>query len=304
LTIDMSGMMELDISQLPPRITTTLMLRGSQLPPLQWHLNPNRTAKNSLDEALANKELFGVEALADEAQGAAVRALLYVWNGWPDEARLWVPKAPDRERAYIEGLIERQHGRSVESKAYFQATEEHPIYKALAEFAPKAIGDTRSGHLKRLRDVIAFVEQWEPFVFADVYELALEGQLDEGAVQIIRAIQSREFEELFKFYYQAATGREMKKQEAVAHNIPKKRKPAPAPPRRPAAAPQVNKEAGAKLTQAAHKPMLRPGLDIVVVCPHCGTQNITPAEQRGSVQACCKCRASFKVPSKAVAAKK
>lgn len=299
-------MMELDTAQLPPRIVTALMLRGAQLPPLQWHINPNRTAKNSLDEAVANVELFGTETLADETMGAAVRALLYVWNGWPDDALPWAQKAPDRERAYIEALIERQQGRPVESKNHFQATEEHPVYKPLAEYAPKAIGDTKSGHLKRMRDIIAFAEQWEPFVFTDVYELALEGQLDEDADEIIRNIQGYEFEQLFKFYYEGATGREMKKQEAPTVNLQKKRKPAPAQVRRPAAAApsQASKDAAAKMAPLASKPMYRPGLDVVVACPHCGMRNKTTEEQRGSVQSCLKCRASFKVPGKAAAAGK
>ena len=294
--------MELDTSHLPPRITTALMLRGVQLPSLQWQVNPNKTAKNLLDEGIANSELFGVETLADEEMGAAVRALLYAWNGWPEDARQWIQKAPDREKAYIEGLIERQHGRPAESKVQFQITEDHPVYKPLAESAPKVIDDTKSGHLKRLRDVIAFVEQWEPFVFVDVFELALEGQLSEDDVQVIRTIQSREFEELFKHCYQAAVGRELKKTEAPSINIQKKRKPT-APVHRPAPSP-IPKDTGAKLNPAASKPMFRPGLDVVVVCPHCGAQNKTTQDRRGTIQSCCKCRASFKVPSKTAVAKK
>lgn len=295
--------MELDTSQLPPRIVTALMLRGSQLPALQWHLNPNRTAKNLLDEAVTAADLFGMETVADEGMSAAARALLYLWNGWPEDARQWALKAPERERAYLEGLIERQQGNPDAAKTHFQATEEHPVYAPLAEFVPKAVADVKCSHLKRLGEVIAFVEQWEPFVFTDVFQLALEGQLDEDAQQVVRGIQGHEFEQLFKCYYQAATGRELKKQDSVAAPPqPKRRKPVTKSVRPPI--PQAQKESTVKSKPPPMKPLLRPGLDVVVLCPHCNEPNKTAETLRGTVQSCCKCRASFKVPAKAAAAGK
>ena len=280
------------------------MLRGVQSPTLQWHLNPNRTAKNSLDEALTDADMFGGQTLADEGMGAAVRALLYLWNGWPEDARTWAQKAPQREQAYIEGLIERQQANPVASKSHFQTTEDHPVYKPLADYVSQNVMDFKCSHVKRLCEVIAFVEQWEPFVFTDVYELALEGQLDEDAHQIICNIQAFEFEQLFKICYQAAVGRELKKPEASKAAPPKKRRPAPTTAHRPVAPPPMKDGGGPKLKPQNIKPLLRPGLDIVVLCPHCGEPNKTVENQRGTVQPCCKCRASFKVPSKTAAAGK
>jgi len=292
--------MDLDTSQLPTRIVTTLMLRGSQAPPLQWAPYPNRTAKNVLDEAGTNTELFGIEPLLDDKMATAVRTLLYLWNGWFEDAGECAAGAPDQERAYIEGVIERQTGNAPESKAKFQMIETHPVYQGLAEYVPAAVGGAKATALKRLREVIAFVEEWEPYVFADVYELALEGRLDEDGELAVRKIQNREFELLFKHCFEAATGQTLKKRPDDAARVrprkPKRPNKTYNPPQ-PSHTHSPNQEKSAKIP-------LKPQITgVVVACPHCQEQNRTTEEQRGKVISCLKCRAPFKVPRRAAANK-
>lgn len=91
-------MIKLDTSPSPTHIVTILMLRGAQLPPLQWHVNPNRNAKSELDGIADDKKLLDCDPLADEGMAAAVRALLYLWDGWPAECDMYSQAAPEKER--------------------------------------------------------------------------------------------------------------------------------------------------------------------------------------------------------------
>ncbi len=202
-------MIKLDTSQIPPRVAAVLMQRGAQLPPIQWHINPNQSGKRYLDESTDDKTLLGCDPLADDEMAAAVRALLFFWNGWPAESVMHAHLAPDKERGYIDALIKRQAGDSAASKDLLQKISEHPIYKPLGDYATEEIGLSVAPGLKRLREVIAFGELWEPYAYADVYEQARAGQLDPAGERVVRSLQCREFELLFAYCLEAATGRKL-----------------------------------------------------------------------------------------------
>ena len=109
-------MIELDPSQFAPEITYLLMQQHAALPPLQWHLKPCRAAKQSLDAIADDTDLCARSSLADEESGAAVRALLYLWNGWPAECAMYAQGAANDDRLYISALNERMAGRAAEAK--------------------------------------------------------------------------------------------------------------------------------------------------------------------------------------------
>lgn len=296
-------MIKLDTSRMPPRIVAALMARGAQLPPLEWHINPSRNAKQTLDEVEDTRALLGREELADPAMADAVRALLYVWNGWPGEAVMTAQLAPDRERAYVEAFCKRQTGDSAAAKDLFRQVGEHPIYTPLGEYAQEMIGRTSLSMLKRLRDMIAFGGQWEPYIFSDAFHQALTSNLDVAGDQIIRNLQCYEFELLFGHCLDAAAGEKLAKYQASTPTTARRTPPPKTPPRRPAQptpTPTPPKEApkseGPK-PKAAPKPIATN--DVGVMCPKCRKLLTFPESARGSAGRCDECSATFLIPQKA-----
>ncbi|MEE8384934.1 MAG: hypothetical protein V3S01_03345, partial [Dehalococcoidia bacterium] len=124
-------MLNLDLSQLPSEMTALFMQRGSGLPPLHWPSYANRIAKATLDE-IDDAKLFRRSNLADESMGAAVRALLYLWSGWPDDCKMQAQAAPEKERIYLDSLIAQQGDEAEQAKTLLQQLDSHPIHKPLA----------------------------------------------------------------------------------------------------------------------------------------------------------------------------
>jgi hypothetical protein len=274
------------------------MLRGAQLPELCWQANPNRAAKSALDELADDNSLFDCDHLASPEMAAAARALLYFWNGWPAEATMYAQAAPERERAYLAALCARQAGDGAAAKSHLQQVEGHPIYPALAAYALKAIGMGVAPSLRRLRDVIAFGEQWEPRAFADVYEQARSGKLDPPGEKIVCSLQCREFELLLDLCVRAAVGEK-----------PKKARPAPTSPQaRPAQrpvprrhTPEVPSDPKPARPSAKKKVVLKPipALEgVSVLCPKCGAALTFPEGKRGTPGRCSQCGASFLIPDR------
>ena len=87
----------------------------------------------------------------------------------------------------------------------------HSIFEPLGAFAAGEIGLSVAPGLKRLRQVIAFGELWEPYAFGDVYEQACADQLDPAGERVVRRLQCREFELLLTHCLEAATGRRLTK---------------------------------------------------------------------------------------------
>lgn len=287
-------MIKLDTTGLPPYVVTCLMARGAQLPGLIWHEAPNRTAKRTLDEVGEDRLLLAQDPLPNEEMAAAVRALLYFWNGWPVESQMFAQLALERERLYIEALKMRQAGDPVRSKAILQQVGDHPIYPQLAAYAKEVINPQVATALKRLREIIQFAEQWEPYLFTDGYVQATSGKVDIASDQAVRGIQCREFELLFAHCYSAATGTKLGTVEAAPVA---RRRPVEQPrPRRPIDMSSAPKATAAK--PPAEKAAAKPVSGVAVVCPKCATPLEFPASARGLAAQCPECEARFLVPVK------
>lgn len=299
-------MIQLDTSQLPKPIVAALMLRGADVPPIRWFEHPIRAAKTALDQLADHRKLFKHDSLKNEAMASAVHALLYLWNGWPAEATMYGQLAPDREQMFIEALRARQAGELDASKELFLRVDGHPIYAPLAEYSKRAIGLSTTPLLKRLRDVIAFGEQWEPFAFADVYEQARDGQLDPTGEQIVRNLLCREFELLFIHCYEEAVG--LKLAEKKAEPTPARRPT----PKRPQKRQQARREEADNRSQKADQPektgpklKLKPvtkSQGVEVLCPKCQSVNSFPESGRGAKGKCRKCGSLFLIPQREAAA--
>ena|GEM_PF-7103703 len=75
-------MIKVDPSVLAPDVAVLLQLRGAALPSLRWYDKPNQAAKQVLLDIEDDARLFRQTTLADEPMVGAVRAVLYLWNGW------------------------------------------------------------------------------------------------------------------------------------------------------------------------------------------------------------------------------
>jgi len=295
-------MIELDTMQLPRRVVTALMLRGAELPPLQWQLNPNRAAKTALDSVADDAELLDRSPpLADEAMAAAVRALLYHWNGWPGDAVMYAQVAREPERIYIEALVKRQAPDAAGSKLLFQQLGQHPVFTPLGRFAIDAIGLATARGLKRLREVIAFGEQWEPFAYSDVYEQALGEELDPAGEHVVRTLQCREFELLLAYCLEAATGQQLTKRPRAEHA--RHRAPTTKSSKKRS---ERDQRIEPLRTEPKALPKLKPimaAAGIAVICPSCLSALVVPETSRGQIEKCARCGGVFRVPLKPTPAK-
>jgi len=317
-------MIELDTSLLAPEITYVLMLRGAQLPPLEWAERANEAAKRHL-ESLDDISLFGRTTLAKPDMGLAVRAMLYLWNGWLQDAVDTARPAPNPERQYLIGLCHRQAGQVSEAKAVFQAMGPHAIYSPLAQYAVETIrlmGVVKDKTLARFRQIMEFDPVWEPFAFIDLYELARAQKLDRINLEVVRMLQCREWEMLFTQCYEAAVGESLlKKLAAQSPEVDRKRrleKQARDAKKRSrqyaldemqkqkleaAAASKAEtakqKPGGPAKPQppAAAKPKAPPVPSVGVVCPTCAHGQRVPESLRGKPTRCGRCGASYRVPA-------
>ena len=204
-------MIGLDMSLLASEVTYVLMQRGANVPPLQWQLRPSETAKASLEE-MDDAKLFGCAKLADKGMGAAARAMLYMWSGWLQECVAAAKPAGEKERRYLLGLCQRHLGQIGQAKSSFLAMEGHPVFEEMAKYAVDAISGPGANHHKtiaRFKQIMELDCLWSPFAFLDLYELALTDKLDRVGQELVRTLQCREWEILFTYCYEAATGKKL-----------------------------------------------------------------------------------------------
>jgi len=303
-------MIKLQTAHVPARVVNTLMLRGSELPPLRWHEAPIRAARSSVEAVSDDRELLDCETLVKPGMGAVVRALLLLWNGWPEEAGKAARGAPDTEQAYILALIARQAGDPEQEKEELAKVNGHPIFAELAKQALDTIGESVEPLLKRFRGIVEFGEQWEPHAFADIFDQACAGQFDEASCMTVRMLQCREVELLLTYCLEAAVGKNPAKRQQDAPV----RRQAPARPKqrpRPAAG-GAEKQAGAgkagkdsKGGKPGAAPKLQPlsaNSGVSLACPRCGDLLTVPESARGQSKTCEKCGATFLIPEKSAAA--
>lgn len=277
---------------------------------MSWKDNGHLGAKKVLDE-VDDLPLLGVEQLTDASMAAAVRAMLFLWSGWPGDCVMCSQTAPVPERTYLAALCERHQGHFAEAKGLFKLLEDHPVYQPLAESALATIGLTGEPTLQRLREMLRMDTRWEPYLFCDAVANALAGKARGQAEALLRKIQCLEFELLFKFCYERATGQKISYRNRVDSNDAQKRaaererrireekrrreekrkreeamakKPEPSGPK---AKPEVTRSP----TTADGTPL------VSISCPKCGHAQQVPAASRGKPARCKSCNAPFLVPA-------
>lgn len=302
-----------------PEVTALLLARGTALPALVWHARPNQGAKTTLD-AIDGAKLFGRDAITDEPMAAAVRALLYLWNGWPDDCQMHSQAAGTDERTYLEGIRQRQAGNAEQAKAAFRQLNGHPAHQKLAACALDLIGPHGGPLLQRLKQIVELDGQWEPFMFVDVFEQACTSKLDLVGEELVRRIQAEEFALLFVYCYQQGTGRTLGprgRDEATTdgesnlkrmRELIQKRKSVSARRsgvtqrgRQPSLAPTGGSQ-GSSVESKKDQPVAKPASGFIrVVCPNCRHVLRLPESARGGHHMCSQCGIIFAIPAKKAA---
>ncbi len=299
-------MLNFDFAQLPADMMQLLMCRGSGDPPLQWHEHQNTLAKRKLDE-IEDARLFGSAGTRNEAVQATIRALLFLWTGWTDEANMLAQIAPAKERLYITALCARHRGKADMAKAAFKKMEGHSIFKPLAEQVLKVIRPDAEPSLKRFRDIAEQNKEWEPYAFIDLYEQARTGRLSQVAWQVVGQLQTNEFEFLFNHCFVALTGRsvfkrrviseadEQRREQDYRRRMAERRKEAEKRSQRQM---KEHQPPSKKETSEPTKPQRSPDPRAKILCPKCGQLLYLPESSRGRPAKCLKCSVVFLVPPK------
>jgi len=309
-------LMELARLDFAPEVTAMLLARGTALPALVWHGRPNHAAKTTLD-AIDDAKLFGRDAVSDPHMAAAVRSLLYLWNGWPDDCHMHSQGAGTQERAFLEGIRQRHAGNTEQAKAAFRELNGYSPYQKLARRALELIGPHGDPLLQRLKQIVELDGQWEPFMFVDVFEQARTGKLDSAGEELVRRIQAEEFALLFIHFYQQAVGKTVgsRGRDETAtdgesnlkrmRELIQKRKSASV--RRSGSA-QRRRQSSPTLTGTSQGPSdgsekdikaVKPaGGFIRVACPKCHHVLRLPESVRGGHHLCSQCGIIFAIPAK------
>lgn len=299
-------MLEIDATKLAPNPSQIMAMLGWGMPPLNWQDRHNTTAKSLLEEAAEDSDLFKPQAVQDEALATGVRALLYLWTGWPNDAQMWAAAAPEKERLYIAALAYRHAGNSEESKTQFQALEENPFSDEMCRSAKGLISDHADVLLKRFRDLIELGQAWESFAFTDLLDQARDGDFSHGAQEILRKLQWQEFNMLLQRCYEGATGKDITKREAQARVVEsepawKRNKaaqdrirPAPsAPSRKPATEQPGQGDKGANGKDVDNKEEEK-SKHFAVKCPKC-KKSVAVSESARGKSVKCKCGHSLRI---------
>lgn len=303
-------MPEFDLSKAPSEIAKLLLSRGSGTSPMQWAAHPNLLAKKTLDQ-LDNTALFAGATVKDAPRAVAVRALLYLYTGWPDEAMQFAGPAGETEKAYINALAERHRHQADAAKEWFQKLGKQAIFGSLLERARQMLRNESDPALKRFREIIEMNEAWEPYAFNDLYERACAGKLSQVGERLVCKLQDAEFELLFNSCYLAAVGRTLLKPRGASEADEARREQEY---RRRMAERRDREERQRRISEArkakeiaAEKEKTRPSAPpppeagppkVKIICPKCEAIVYTAENQRGRPCKCVKCGVVFLVPHK------
>ena len=285
-------MVELDHSRLGSGVASLLTMRGTLVPPLCWDGDPWEAARTQLGR-MDDKELFSPQRLRDQGTAAAVRSLLYLWNGCLKEAESSVGGVPRKAQAYILGISLRHRRRFDDAKRCFRQLGGHTIHGRLARAASEVLRDANNPSLTSFAGTLTFTRTWDPLAFADLFQQAVAGQLDRPSGLLVRKIQVEEFNLLFAASYRKATGEDPTRQSEVPDSPARRRREKQASTR-DSVAPRRKGESTVPVGDKSPNPPK--DNKVRLACPKCRHVNIVEATQRGKTTKCAKCGVTLSVP--------
>lgn len=306
-------MVTVEIVRLPSEIATMLMVRNREIIPLRWQTQPNRRGKNALDE-MNDKRLFGDIPVYDDAMTAAVRSLLYLWNGWPDDAKMHAQPAPINERLYVTAFAERMVGRWDSAKELFAHVSAMPFLPTLLKCTHEITASSNHQLIQTLQQEWDEAGTWDHSLFSKLLQEAALGRLGLSGEQVVSQIQYKEFELLFGHCFDEATGTqvliETRAQVGAGTGRVHKRET----PKKAAASSRVRRSPSGSVVEAGSRSVSgdpvrgrsgtpaqqspREDLSFQVTCPLCGALIQLPVSARGSKNKCSRCGGFFMVGGK------
>ena len=171
------------------------LLEERRLMPLDQGV-PNRAAFGQLS-GLDEARLFDGQAVRHRELARACLAGLWLYHDFLDEAHRISQSLHGRDGSYWHGIMHRREGDFANAKYWFRRTGPHPIHEALS-LSARALARDTGAHATLYRSQ----SSWDPAAFVDLCAGACAGQ--NGAADLCRKIQEREWQLLFDYCYRRA----------------------------------------------------------------------------------------------------
>jgi len=294
-------MFDLDPEQMPAEMSALFLARGRGLLPPQWNRQPNPFAAKTLGE-IDDAKLFRRVGLANVGMSKAVRALLYLWSGLPENAVSEAAAAPEIERAYIEAICARQAANADLAKELFSRVGSHPIFAPLLRHGLRVLAGARAATLAQLLQTITQADTWEPFLFVDAHHQALTSKMNASDISAVCTLQCIEFELLFRHCCETATGEKLARKasqstvgdrEARLLEMRRLVEKHRGRPKRPLQSDTDEPEESAEEESPPEE------MHITIACPKCKHAVELLASARGQCARCDRCSVAFLVPTTA-----
>jgi hypothetical protein len=159
---------------------------------------PNRAAFDQLS-GLDEARLFDRQPVRHREMARACLAGLWLYHGFLDESHRISQALHGRDGSYWHGIVHRREGDFANAKYWFRRTGPHPIHETLNLSARALVREAGA-------DTVLYrsSSSWDPAAFVDLCAGASAGQ--NGAAELCRKIQEREWQLLFDYCYRRATG--------------------------------------------------------------------------------------------------
>jgi hypothetical protein len=285
-------------------IARLLVCRGSGTLTLLWTENQNLLGKKSLGQN-SDSVLFGGLGIRNPRMACAVRALLYLYTGWPVEAEQQAALAAPGEHTYIAGLCARHQKQPEAAKEWFGKLGRHALLGPLGERTLQLLRSEVDPPLKQFRETVGKDRLWHLAAFVDLFDQACAGKLSPTGERLVGRLQDLEFEMLFSHCFAAATGQNITGRRVLSEAEEQQRQQEY---RRRMAMRRERVERARKRMesqQVAKKAEDKPGKEppprdpkVKVLCPKCGVLVFVAESLRGKPARCVKCDGLFRVPHK------
>jgi hypothetical protein len=160
---------------------------------------PDSRARAAL-QALRVETAFDPDAVRDPAMAAACLAGLWLRHNFLDESHRLSQNIATPTGSYWHGLMHRREPDFANAAYWFRQIGQHPVFPAVRE----AAAALAAANLDPASHFLAEQGVWDPFGFINLCERCLDSGSPLEA--LCRQVQQREWEILFDFCYQAATG--------------------------------------------------------------------------------------------------
>jgi len=173
------------------------LLREDRLPALGPG-SPAPGVRAALEQPI--EKLFAPAKIVRRDFAQCCLAALWLYFDYLDSSHKISQDIDTAEGSYWHGILHRREPDFGNAKYWFRRVGRHPVFEPLCKSAAEMARDAGSP-----KGSAFLIEQrvWDPFAFIDLCEAASQVNADE---MLCRRIQRREWDLLFEYCYQRATG--------------------------------------------------------------------------------------------------